>query len=100
MGWLRSPRVLAVTLMAMCAVSLVGPSQAAAPGLIVFASDRDKSDPGEIYSLASGSAPRDVSNSLAAETELAVDPVGNVIAFWSDRSGQGQVYLSRSDGSG
>jgi Tol biopolymer transport system component len=101
MGRLRSHRVLAVTLMATCAVGLVGPSQAAAPGQIVFASDRDKSDPGEIYSLTSGGgAPRDVSNSLAAETELAVDPVGNLIAFWSDRSGQGQVYLARSDGSG
>jgi Tol biopolymer transport system component len=100
MAWRRSPRMLAATIVVLCAAGLVGPSQATAPGLIVFASDRDKANPGEIYALAPGSTPRDVSNSLASESGLAVDPVGDLIAFWSDRSGQNQVYLARSDGAG
>src|SRR5664279_1644736 len=74
-------------------------THAASPGLILFASDRDKADPGEIYSLAPGTAPRDVSRSLAADYGLAVAPVGDRIAFWSDRSGAPRVYLARSDGS-
>jgi Tol biopolymer transport system component len=88
-----------VALLALCAVAIVGPSHAAPQGLIVFASDRDKANPGEIYSLAPGRSPSDVSNSLASESDIAVDPAGDLIAFWSDRSGQGRVYLARSDGS-
>src|SRR6476646_5676218 len=95
----RWPRVLAAALLALCAVAVGGPSHAAPSGLIVFASDRDKGNPGEIYSLAPGRSPSDVSNSLASESDMAVDPVGDLIAFWSDRSGQGRVYLARSDGS-
>lgn len=95
----RWPRVLAAALLALSAVAIVGPSHAAPPGLIVFASDRDKANPGEIYSLAAGRPPSDVSNSLASESDMAVDPVGELIAFWSDRSGQGRVYLARPDGS-
>ena len=95
----RWPRVLAAVLLALCAAAVGGPSHAAPSGLIVFASDRDKGNPGEIYSLAPGRSPSDVSNSLASESDMAVDPVGDLIAFWSDRSGQGRVYLARSDGS-
>jgi Tol biopolymer transport system component len=95
----RWPRVLAAALLALCAIAIVGPSHAAPPGVIVFASDRDKANPGEIYSLTPGRSPSDVSNSLASESDMAVDPVGDLIAFWSDRSGQGRVYLARSDGS-
>ena len=95
----RWPRVLAAALLALCAAAVVGPSHAAPPGLIVFASDRDKANPGEIYSLAPGRSPNDVSNSLASESDMAVDPVGDLVAFWSDRSGQDRVYLARSDGS-
>ena len=73
-------------------------SHAASPGLIIFASDRDKADPGEIYSLAPGTAPVDVSRSLAPDAGLAVAPVGDRIAFWSDRSGVPRLYLARSDG--
>ena len=91
--------MLAAALLALCAAATVGPSHAAAPGLIVFASDRDKANPGEIYSLAPGRSPKDVSNSLASESDIAVDPVGDLVAFWSDRSGQERVYLARPDGS-
>ncbi len=73
-------------------------SRAESAGSIVFASDRDKDQPGEIYSLAPGRAPRDISKSLAAESGLAVAPVGDLIAFWSNRSGVDEVYLARSDG--
>ena len=66
--------------------------------LIVFASDRAKYNPGEIYSLAPGSAPRDVSRSLAADYGLAVAPRAT-----RSRSGAAAaaatVYLARSDGS-
>ena len=74
-------------------------SDAAAPGLIVFASDRAKSNPGEIYSLAPGTAPRSVSRSLAADYALAVAPAGGLIAFWSYRGGADRLYLARADGS-
>jgi Tol biopolymer transport system component len=74
-------------------------SHAAGPGTIVFASDLDKTNPGEIYSLALGAAPRDISNNLGAESELAIAPVGGLIAFASDRTGKDQLYLARPDGS-
>ena len=43
---------------------------------------------------------RDVSRSLAPDYGLAVAPVGDQIAFWSDRGGSERVYLARGDGSG
>ena len=67
-------------------------------GLIVFASDRGKDNPGEIYSLAPGVAPLDISHTLAPEHGLVVAPVGDQIAFWSGRSGDDELYLARSDG--
>src|SRR5258705_6582333 len=98
MGRLPWPRALLATLLALSlagagAVHGAGSSHASASGLIVFASDRDKANPGEIYSLAPGSAPRDVSRSLAGDYGLAVAPVGDLIAFWSGRSGVDRVYL-------
>ena len=65
----------------------------------MFASDRAKFDPGEIYSLALARAPRNVSRSLAGDYGLAVAPTGDQIAFWSGRTGTDRVYLARSDGS-
>jgi Tol biopolymer transport system component len=99
-----SRRVLAATLVALAALAAgseagAGASRSASPGVIVFASDRTKNNPGEIYSLAPGTAPRDVSRSLAGEHDLAVAPRGDRIAFWSDRTGFDRLYLSRSDGS-
>ena len=88
-----------IALLALGAVQAGGSSRTPAPGMIVFASDRDKADPGEIYSLAPGTAPRDVSRSLASDHGLAVAPAGDLIAFWSDRSGADRLYLARSDGS-
>ncbi|MDX6596944.1 MAG: hypothetical protein QOE87_831 [Gaiellales bacterium] len=76
-----------------------GSSRASPAGVIVFSSDRDKFDPGEIYSLAPGSVPRNVSRSLAGDYGLAVAPAGDLIAFWSGRTGTDRVYLARSDGS-
>ena len=40
----------------------------------------------------------DVSRSLAPDYGLAVAPVGDQIAFWSDRSGAPRLYLARADG--
>jgi hypothetical protein len=74
-------------------------SRSAGAGMIVFASDRLKSEPGEIYSLAPATAPRDVSRSLAPDHGLAVAPAGDLIAFWSGRTGNDQIYLARADGS-
>jgi Tol biopolymer transport system component len=67
-------------------------SRSAGAGMIVFASDRLKSEPGEIYSLAPATAPRDVSRSLAPDYGLAVAPAGDLIAFWSGRTGNDQIY--------
>ena len=97
--WIPAAAFVAVVACGLATRTQVRATRAASPGLILFASDRDKADPGEIYSLAPGSAPRDVSRSLAADYGLAVAPVGDRIAFWSDRSGTPRVYLARSDGS-
>jgi len=103
MRWPPALGVFAATLVALAALGFgpalrAGASHAASPGLIVFASDRGKYNPGEIYSLAPGVAPRDISHTLATEHGLAVAPVGDQIAFWSSRSGEDEVYLARSDG--
>ena len=82
-----------------CTRARGGPSHASSPGLIVFASDRAKLNNGEIYSLAPGTQARDVTHSLAGEHDLAVAPRGDLIAFWSNRSGFDRVYLAHSDGS-
>src|SRR4051812_46490808 len=102
MRGLPVPRVLLATLVALSVAGLgalraTHPSRAAAPGVIVFASDRAKAEPGEIFALAPGLAPRSVSRSLAADHGLAVAPVGDRIAFWSSRSGWDQIYLARAD---
>jgi Tol biopolymer transport system component len=103
MRWPPARGVLAATLVAIAVLGVgsalrAGASYAASPGLIVFASDRGKYNPGEIYSLAPGSAPLDVSHTPAREHGLAVAPVGDQMAFWSSRSGDDEVYLARSDG--
>jgi len=103
MRWPPAPGVLVATLVAMAALGFgsalrAGASHATSPGLIVFASDRGKYNPGEIYSLAPGVAPLDISHTLAMEHGLAIAPVGDQIAFWSDRSGEDELYLARSDG--
>jgi Tol biopolymer transport system component len=66
---------------------------------IVFASDRASANPGEIYALAPGKAPVDVSRSPAADSGSAISPSGKLVAFWSDRSGSFGVYVARPDGS-
>ncbi len=92
--------IAAVLAAAAAAPALPGGSSRAAPaGMIVFASDREKADPGEIYSLAPGSAPRNVSRSLGGDYGVAVAPAGDAIAFWSGRTGTDRVYLARPDGS-
>jgi Tol biopolymer transport system component len=101
-GSLRAVAALLVPLsLGAAAVGLGARASRPSPGgTIVFASDRAKYDPGEIYSLAAGERPRDVSRSLASDYGLAVAPAGDRIAFWSGRSGTDRVYLARSDGSG
>ena len=98
----HSLRVVAVLLAglapAAAAVALRAHAAGGARGTIVFASDRAKYDPGEIYALAPGERPLDVSRSLAGDYGLAVAPAGGQIAFWSGRSGTDRVYLARADG--
>jgi Tol biopolymer transport system component len=97
-------RIVLGTLLAVSCVATggtapaTGSSHAGASGTIVFASDRAKFDPGEVYSLALARAPRNVSRSLAGDYGLAVAPTGDQIAFWSGRTGTDRVYLARSDG--
>ena len=97
-------RMLLATLVAVAALGLhagraADRSHASPAGLIVFASDRAKLNNGEIYSLAPGTQARDVTHSLAGEHDLAVAPRGDLIAFWSNRSGFDRVYLAHADGS-
>ena len=75
------------------------PSRGATASTIVFVSDRDAYQPGEIYSLAPGRPPRNITHNPSTDIGLAVSPVGDTIAFWSDRSGRFRIYLARSDGS-
>ena len=75
-------------------------SRGGATSAIVFVSDRPFSNEGgEIYALKPGSPPRDISASPYADTDMAVAPRGDLVAFWSNRNGSWQVYLARSDGS-
>jgi Tol biopolymer transport system component len=68
---------------------------------IVFASDRGNPNLGdEIYVLAAGRAPVNVSQSPAADAFGVIAADGKLVAFQSDRAGTLRVYLSRPDGSG
>src|SRR4029077_12401259 len=92
--------LIAVAVLGVRAERRAERSQASPTGLIVFASDRAKLNDGEIYSLTPGTQARDITRSLAGEHDLAVSPRGDLIAFWSDRSGFDRIYLAHGDGSG
>jgi Tol biopolymer transport system component len=98
--WALGAISIAVLGTGLAAFARTGTSHAASPGVIVFASDRAKADPGSITAFALGEAPRDVSRSLARTSGPAVAPVGDRIAFWSERSGVERVYVARGDGTG
>jgi hypothetical protein len=54
-----------------------GSSAAGGPvGEITFVSDRATANPGEIFALAPGAAPRNLSRSPFADVGLATSPVG------------------------
>jgi Tol biopolymer transport system component/ABC-type branched-subunit amino acid transport system substrate-binding protein len=72
---------------------------ASAASEIVFASDRASANPGEIFSLAAGRAPVDVSRSPAVDQGAAVAPDGKLVAFWSNRTSAPRLYVARPDGS-
>ena len=90
---------VAALLIGVCTAPAVGSSTAAPTGEIVFASDRDWLQPGEIYVARPGAQPRDISNSVYEDVNPAVAPRGDEIAFWSVRSGQWQLYEAHTDGS-
>jgi len=73
---------------------------AGSAGEIVFVSDAASSGAGEIYSLAAGTGPRDVSNSPYQDLYVAVSPRGNSIVYWSDRGGAWRLFVARPDGRG
>jgi Tol biopolymer transport system component len=75
------------------------PSRGASAGAIVFLSNRDTHQPGEIYSLARGRPPLNITHNRSTDIGLAISPVGDTIAFWSNRLGRFHVYLARADGS-
>ena len=60
----------------------------------MFASGRASANPGEIYALATGSAPRNVSRSPHADVALATSPKGSAYAFWSNRSGPWRLMIA------
>ena len=73
---------------------------ASATSEIVFASDRANANPGEIFSLAAGRAPVDVSRSPATDLDAAIAPDGKRAAFWSNRAGGMRLYVSGLGGAG
>jgi Tol biopolymer transport system component len=74
-----------------------GPAQAAFPGVngrIVFLSERDGN--AEIYAMnADGSGQTNLTNSAAIDTQPAVSPTGEQIAFTRN----GDIYVMNADGS-
>ena len=95
----RRTLALATALAAVAAASSATPATGSARigdsgGEIVFASARANVDPGEIYALAAGKAPRPIFHSPYAEIALATAPKGRALAFWSDRSGPWRVLIS------
>jgi Tol biopolymer transport system component len=86
-------------LAALCAMPALGSRSAEPSGEIVFASERDWTQAGEIYLGRPGAAPVDLSKSPFADSSVAVSPRGREIAFWSVRTGHQQLYLARTDGS-
>lgn len=97
------PLLLALALAAVVGVSAANPAPdavgaRAGVGEIVFVSARATENPGEIYALGAGKAPRPVFHSPYAEVGLATAPKGRALAFWSDRSGSWRLMIS-PDGS-
>jgi Tol biopolymer transport system component len=95
----RRTLALATALAAVAAASSAAPATGSArtddaTGQIVFVSARANVDPGEIYALAAGKAPRPIFHSPYAEVALATAPKGRALAFWSDRSGPWRVMIS------
>jgi Tol biopolymer transport system component len=96
------PVVLVVALVATLAAGTAaapGAPRAAPPaGQIVFVSPRATANPGEIWALAPGKPPRDVSRSPYADVALGVSPVGRAFAFWSNRSGPWRLLVAPDGG--
>jgi Tol biopolymer transport system component len=93
-------RLAAVLLVAAALTAAGGRSAAGPSGEIVFASDRATANPGEVYSLALGSKPVDLTNTPESETGLSVAPRGHRIAFWSKRNGRWQLFVAQDTGRG
>jgi Tol biopolymer transport system component len=93
--------VVVLVWIAALTVCAAGSSRGSAgpSGEVVFVSDRATANPGEVYSLAVGAKPRDVTNTPAVETGLALAPHGDRIAYWSNRGGGWQLFVARADGS-
>jgi Tol biopolymer transport system component len=88
-------------LLAVAAVAVAfgaASSQAAAPSVIVFAADRAPSVTGEIYRLDPNGRLVDLTKSPYQDIDPSVSSNGKQVAFFSDRSGQGQAYLVGIDG--
>ena len=94
------PLLAGAALYAFALLAALGRGATAPAGEIVFVSDRATANPGEVYALAVGKKPRDVTNTPATETDLAVSPRGGLLAYWSNRSGVWQMFVSHGDGSG
>jgi len=91
---------LGVVLVAVCANSAAGSSQAAARSQIVFAANRSPQVNGEIYRVNQDGTRFDLSDSPALDADPAVSPDGKHVAFMSMRGGHVAVYLVGTDGRG
>jgi Tol biopolymer transport system component len=93
----RWPGAVAIVL-ALCAAPAAGSRASEPSGEIVFASDRDWAQAGEVYVARVGASLIDVSNSPFADRSVAVSSRGE-IAFWSNRHGRQELFETRADGS-
>lgn len=96
--WLLLAGTLGAALVAVGTPPAPASSRAAESGEIVFASDRASANPGEIYALKPGAAPRNLSRSPYADVALATSPKGRAFAFWSDRTGLWRLMIAPGGG--
>ena len=92
----------AASLVAAAAVGCGGAGSTAASGTpaIVFAADNAATRSYEIYRLDFDGHSVDLSNSPFADSVPKVSPNGKLVAFVSNRGGEGGIYVVGIDGSG
>lgn len=92
-------RLLAVLQLGAAATACAGAAATPATPPIVFSADRAPALTGEVYRLDADGTAVDLSRSAFEDTVPVVSPDGQRVAFVSDRSGTGAIYVAGMDGS-